>query len=214
MDIGWRQYLKHFINFNGSVYEFGVYTGKSLLEILYIYDEIGLSIDRLYGLDSYEGLPYNETESQDCWTKGAFDSREHFKVHSKEEAIEKIKNLVNPYLKSCEFIPIIGFYDKLNSEDVTRYNLQPASYIDIDCDLYSSTYKALDFMFSNKLIKSGTIIGFDDWGGSPKWFMNQDGESKAWKEIREKYNIKADLMLQIGNEYPHVQRIYKVKSWS
>ena len=35
--------------------------------------------------------------------------------------------------------------------------------MEIDCDLYVSSVQALDFMFRNRLIVSGTLIGYDDW---------------------------------------------------
>ena len=58
-----------------------------------------------------------------------------------------------------------GFFrDSLSSELISSGELKPALYIDIDCDLYISTYEALDFMFANDLVRTGTYIGYDDWG--------------------------------------------------
>ena len=46
------------------------------------------------------------------------------------------------------------------------------SFLHIDCDLYSSTYHALDWLATHGLLEAGTILGYDDWstggaGGQP-----------------------------------------------
>lgn len=46
-----------------------------------------------------------------------------------------------------------GYYDESLSpkhdSQVMKLGMKPASYIDIDCDLYESTRDALDFFFRN-----------------------------------------------------------------
>ena len=61
--------------------------------------------------------------------------------------------------------------------------MRPALFVDIDCDLYSSAYQGLDWMFQNRLIAQGTIIGYDDWG-----IRGDFGEKRAHREIAAKYN--------------------------
>ncbi len=84
---------------------------------------------------------------------------------------------------------IKSWYKDLTEETVKLADLGPAAYIHVDCDLYISAYQALDFMFNNKLIMSGTLIRYDDWDSVPEW---QAGESLAHKQIFDKYSATAE----------------------
>eukprot|EP00933_Yihiella_yeosuensis_P079945 TRINITY_DN9335_c0_g1_i5.p1 TRINITY_DN9335_c0_g1~~TRINITY_DN9335_c0_g1_i5.p1 ORF type:complete len:132 (-),score=21.13 TRINITY_DN9335_c0_g1_i5:522-917(-) len=82
----------------------------------------------------------------------------------------------------------------------------PAFYVDIDCDLYTSAYAALDFLFANQIAQVGTIIGYDDWWTLPcRFFHKKNNEGKRMKRqvspldvgeglahatIAEKYGVK------------------------
>ena len=58
---------------------------------------------------------------------------------------------------------VAGFYDRsLTAELATTRGMRPALYVDIDCDLYSSTVIVLTWLFENRLIRKGTILGYDD----------------------------------------------------
>ena len=63
----------------------------------------------------------------------------------------------------------------------------------------------------NKLIVPGTIIGYDDWGGTPDFDTFKYGESRAHKEIIDEWGIKMTKLLQNGNAYPHVQTVWIVQ---
>lgn len=212
IDIGWRSCLLPHINLSGPIYQFGVFTGKSIIELLYLFEQKQIHIPIIYGLDSYEGLPGDDPEAlgQDGWVQGAFDSRDWFQVKTREEAIDKVIEFVTPHLKYTHFLPIVGFYDKLSKSDVYKFDLEPAAYIDLDCDLYSSSYQALDFMFSNRLVKTGCLIGCDDWGGTPNWEKHLDGQSRAFKEICNKYQIQGEVLDQRGGSYPHVHVLFRI----
>lgn len=41
--------------------------------------------------------------------------------------------------------------------------MAPAKIVDVDVDLTMSTFQVLDWMFGNRLILPGTVIGYDDW---------------------------------------------------
>ena len=64
----------------------------------------------------------------------------------------------------------------------------PALYVDVDVDLYSSSFEALDWLFVNGIIQEGTIIGYDDWihGG-------QHGQQAVHRDIVIKYNVTASV---------------------
>jgi hypothetical protein len=88
--------------------------------------------------------------------------------------------------------------------------MKPAVFVDLDADIYSSTYTALDFMFRNGLIQRGTLLAYDDWGGTPGWQTYSDGESRAHNEICNKYKVQVQHMVQYGYSYPHVQKVFLV----
>ena len=75
-----------------------------------------------------------------------------------------------------------------------KYNLETASLIMIDCDLYSSTRDALTFCKS--LMKDITIIIFDDW--LPGLEKQNLGEKKAFEEFMD--NNK-DLKSSLFRDY-------------
>ena len=100
------------------------------------------------------------------------------------------------------------YEESLSNIDTT--NFKPASIIDMDCDLYSSTTTAFEFMVKHNLIQPGTIIIYDDWGGTTGYATYSDGQSRAHKEIFEKYNIKASLLTEVGPGHPHIHRFYQV----
>jgi len=61
-------------------------------------------------------------------------------------------------------------------------------------------------MFTNKLIVSGTIVYFDDWGASLEY---QGGESLAWAEAVAKYDVKYKLIYSEGR-IPSVMKVFKI----
>ncbi len=221
---GWRRsladlsYLPH-----TDVYEFGVYTGASLNWINESLTHAGKSFRKIFGFDSFCGLP-PETEEERVlstllgedfqWRAGDFSSQEHFNTNNIEETMQSVRDFVEPNLSkqtTLELIP--GFFsDSLTDDIVEKYDMKPACYVDLDADLYSSTIDALDFMLRNKLIQPGTIIGYDDWGGTPKWKELEDGVSKAHLDIMHKYNVKLQLLNVLGKMYPHVHTVFIVRS--
>jgi O-methyltransferase len=214
--MSWRYNLLHHLKYNSrltDVYEFGVYTGQSMVDISTIFYYSNIPIRHFYGFDSFCGLPEETKEPiwQECWKAGEFDARKHFNAKNVEECVECTKQFLrdNSYHKNTYLIP--GFYeDTLKNDLMEKYSFMPAIYVDIDTDIYSSTVTVLDFMLSNRLIVPGTIVGFDDWGGSPGWETASNGQSRAWKEAKEKHNLKDELLFQIGNSFPHVHVAYRV----
>ncbi|WP_280117654.1 TylF/MycF/NovP-related O-methyltransferase [Pseudoalteromonas xiamenensis] len=63
------------------------------------------------------------------------------------------------------------------------------SLVHLDCDLYQSTYDALEYLFSHQCLPTGSVLMFDDWScnkNSPLY-----GQQKAWADIVEKFNVQA-----------------------
>jgi hypothetical protein len=128
-----------------EAYEFGVFKGGSVRSIMK-----AIQPDKFWAFDSFQGMPSTSETSQPDFQEGnwAADPRKHL---IKEYGSDRVGF-------------VAGFYDKsLTSSLAQERGMSAAQYVDIDCDLHSSTYTALDWMFTNKLIKPGTLIGYDDW---------------------------------------------------
>jgi hypothetical protein len=87
-----------------------------------------------------------------------------------------------------------------------------ACYIDIECDIYESTYCALDFIFKNRLAAPGCLIGYDDWSGTVPLKEGLAGESKAHQEICAKYKIKTREICRLGKP-PFIQPIFLIENY-
>lgn len=181
----------------GDLYEFGVYSGMSMKLILNYFNNY---INNSFGFDSFKGIP-EELEDQynnPSWVKGFCNIQDHIKG-----SVENIKENIIKYINYDNVYLLDGWYkDTLNEENIIKYNMRPASVIDIDCDIYSSTYEALDFMFKNNLVQKGTLIFYDDWGGTEEY---KGGESLAHKQIIKKYNTQCEEIY--GNK---TQKIFKI----
>jgi len=166
----------------GDYLEFGVYNGTSLTIAYQTLKKRNNLTTRLFGFDSFEGLPSEaNTDDDGTWFPGQFKC-------TYDTTVSKLKN------KGVDFdrVNLIkGFYsDTLNEGLKKKYDLKTASLIMIDCDLYSSTKDALNFCTS--LIHDKVIIIFDDW--LPDLDKKNLGEKKAFDEFLEKNkNYKSSL---------------------
>ena len=110
----------------------------------------------MFGFDSFLGLPSNFLGSErGLWSPGQFasDPRVRLKRELGREA-------------PVHFVS--GFFNESLQLGLAReFGMQPAKYVDIDVDLYSSTSQVLDFMFGSGLIRAGTLVGYDDWWSVP-----------------------------------------------
>ena len=81
---------------------------------------------------------------------------------------EYLKYLNLPEIDNYKkFNMIKGFYEESLKDNriIEEYNFKKPIFINIDCDIYTSTLQVLDFIFRNKLYENGkTIIRYDDWG--------------------------------------------------
>lgn len=160
-------------------FEFGVANGISLLEFYNLY-KINDINGYFYGFDSFLGLPEEKIDKNNpsYWKPGEYSN----------------KGTINPNLLNKSNIKIIDgwFEETLTKELVEKLENKKIGLLHIDCDIYTSSYKSLDFCFENNLIVPGSLIVYDDWGGY--WEKMGDGhefdvgEGKAHKEIMEKYN--------------------------
>jgi hypothetical protein len=166
--------------------EFGVCTGKSMLEYYGLYSKYEVPAS-FYGFDSFEGLPEepNDPLSSRVWRVGEFTTNKN----------------INPDLfnKPNLNLKVGWFSDTLNKDLLEEFGENKVGFIHMDCDIYTSTYNSLDFLLSNNLIADGAIIVYDDWGGYRQAGLDESqeyalGENRAHKEICEKYNLKYETV--------------------
>ena len=192
--LGWRapclEYLVRKCRSRGcgdlDLYEFGVYTGRSIRGITHFLGTRGGSFRRMWGFDSFEGLPQEDslepssytrlTNTQ--WSKGSFNAADILHAHT----FTALTAQLDRYIADDRVRWIPGFFNEsLTNSLAHQQEMRPALFVDVDCDLYSSAYQGLDWMFQNRLMAQGTIIGYDDWG-------SDFGEKRAHREIAAKYN--------------------------
>ncbi len=172
---------------NGDFYQVGVYNGSSIKLLIKLFQDYKYKINNIFGFDSFTGLPKEEKDSLNIqsWNEGRFN------LVTKDNDIDNVKNKILQFINNENVKLIEGYYkDTMNINTIKNYNMKPASYIDMDCDIYSSTVEALDFFYDNKLLVKGTIIGYDDWSmGNIKKYEYKAGQSKAHQEFCIKNNI-------------------------
>ena len=167
------------LNDTDPILEFGCgggYSISSMAKYIIKYN----AFNKLYGFDSFAGLPRDEGP----WQKGWFSfSLDHVKntIHGLESIITLIPGIYEESLTN-------ELKEKLNKE------IKRASVISIDCDLYSSTVTALNFC--KDWIKDGTFIVFDEWHG---------GEREAWEEFVKDNNINYFKILPGAEQ--HIVRV-------
>jgi O-methyltransferase len=179
----------------GDYLEFGVFAGHSFIDSYNVIKEVfeyhskthsgrreeGLSCIkaiwenmRFFAFDSFQGLP--ELAGVDKQTS-YFNKGEYKSADSQFR-----ENLIKAGIPLDKVIMVDGWFeDTCNQETIRRFRMRGASIIHIDCDLFSSTRVALDFI--RPLMLDGTVIIFDDWycyRGNPR--LGEAGAFNEWKE--------------------------------
>ncbi len=157
-----KKYLKYNYNratIDGYVLELGVYKGASINHLGELLPE-----KTIHGFDSFEGLPDEWVMSDDNTVDaGTFKTKE----------LPKVKKNVELH---------VGWFDTTLPEWLGE-NPGNVAMVHLDCDIYSSTSVALEFL--NSVIKPGTVIIFDDlyaWQDEDDYPFWRRGQWKALKE--------------------------------
>ena len=161
--------------------EFGVHKGESFLEFYNLYKNYNLDRN-FFGFDSFVGLPVEKNDLHSPWKTGKFSCNGN----------------INPELLNKKDAHIIDgwFSETLTDSLVTKFDNKTIGILHMDCDIYTSTLEVWEFVLKNNLLCNGSIIIYDDWGS---FLMNnkseyENGQSKAHRDIQEKYNIKFELV--------------------
>jgi Tfp pilus assembly protein PilF len=145
---------------NGLVLEFGVFNGKSITHIATLINS------EVHGFDSFEGIP-------EQWNDEPVGSY---------SALGKLPEVPgNVKLHQGWFNQSIPPFLASHSE--------PIRFINIDCDLYSSTKTIFDLL--GERIIPGSIILFDEFIGYKSW---KEDEFRAFHEAVEFYKWKYEVI--------------------
>jgi hypothetical protein len=200
-----------------DTYQFGVFNGGSMKEIAMIFNKHKIEINSFYGFDVFTGMPKETAEPifQDSWNPDIFPDEFNVLKYMDYDTPEKCANHIQTEVENV-------FTSKQNNSKVSVIpglvedtlpqltELKKAFYVDFDLDIYSPTKYAFNYLMENDLIIPGTLIGYDDWGGTPGFEEFKDGESRAHKEILDEWGISMTKLYQNGNSYPHVQTLWIV----
>jgi hypothetical protein len=150
----------------GDYLEFGVFNGTSMICMYRALTALKLDHVRLFGFDSFEGLPPDE---EGHWGHGG-------RFSCDLDTVKRILRHEGVDLDRITFVK--GFYrDTLTIDLLDRHGLKNAGIVMVDCDLYRSTVECLSF--ADQLI-SESIVCFDDWYPLSEKNM---GEKRAFDEF-------------------------------
>lgn len=138
----------------GTVLEFGVRSGTSVRQIAALVDQ------EVHGFDSFEGLP-------ETWHENPQG------LYSTDGELPKVPENV---------ILHKGWFEDTLPKFLEDFS-GPVRFLNIDCDLYSSTKTVLEYLSEH--ICRGTVIVFDEYIGNKHWC---EDEFKAFQEAVSKFN--------------------------
>jgi|SRR5579864_5741998 len=136
----------------GDYFEFGLWRGKTFRFAHRMKRRYRLPDVRLFGFDSFAGLPCVEDHYDNIWHEGQFACSE----------VEFRRILQQSGFMRSEYDLFPGFYENsLNDAAHARLDGCKAAIVYIDCDLYESTRCVLQFIA--RYLVNGTIVCFDDY---------------------------------------------------
>lgn len=158
----------------GDYLEFGVYNGSTLAIVHDLLTRRGRISSRLFGFDSFEGLPPEaNVEDNNIWMSGQYRC-----------PVDFARDFLDKRGVDWERVTLIKgwFSDTCSPGTVALHRMKKAGIIMIDSDLYSSAVEALSFC--EPLIGQHALIIFDEYypGGRDDRFL---GEEKAFAEFLE-----------------------------
>jgi tetratricopeptide (TPR) repeat protein len=146
----------------GLVLEFGVYHGKTIRMIASHFPN-----EQVHGFDTFSGIP----EDWHYTPSGSYST--HGSLPVAPDTVQYHVGLFSDTLP--------GFLE--------THPGVPIRFMNIDCDLYSSTRDVLDSVFDR--VVPGTVIVFDEYVMNPHW---KEDEYRAFQEAAEKYGWKYEYI--------------------
>ncbi len=160
----------------GDYFEFGCWGGRTF-RLAYEHHKVHFNGRMHFWLfDSFKGLPeLNPVDEHPKWKAGDYCT-----------ALDDfIRIVADAGIPASSYTVIEGYYEQTLTAELSANitSKTKAGLVYIDCDLYESTRKALEFMYP--MLQPGTIICFDDFycfNGSPV-----RGEQLAIKEFLKEH---------------------------
>lgn len=193
----------------GDMYMFGVAAGADGMPLVHrLFPK-----HHVYGFDSFKGLPAEDHKLSKvaAWKQGLFRAKSTPGALVAASGGNKTATIIQ------------GFYDtSLTPNLITKHNMRPAFYVDIDCDLHVSTRDAMDWLFQHQLARVGTLFGFDDFWTVPciKFYKSRAiinpldvGEGLALTEIAKKYGVKFHCVAGPCRMPPNVEDCHINNNW-
>lgn len=149
----------------GYWFEFGVFQGSTI-------NKLSLLCNKIYGFDSFEGLPEDWLPDH---PKGTFRVSELPIVPNNVELV-------------------VGLFEESIPKFLNEHSVDFISFINIDCDLYSST-KTI-FKHLGPLIKKNTYIYFDEFYTG----LTSQEEIHAFSEFIDEYDHKFKFIASAPDE--------------
>jgi O-methyltransferase len=157
----------------GDYLEFGVSFGTSMAAVHRRVTRRGLTEMRLFGFDSFEGLPDVAAHDDDegMWPPGTF--------RSDIDLTRKLLALQGLDIGAVTLVP--GWFDATLTDAVAlEHGISHAGIVMIDCDIYTSAKEAL--AFCAPLLGDAAVLMFDDWHAGD--LANRGlGEKRAFEEL-------------------------------
>jgi tetratricopeptide (TPR) repeat protein len=146
---------------DGLVLEFGVRFGCSIRLLAALAGQ-----QAVHGFDSFEGIP-------EAWHDEPQGS------YSTKGALPAVPENVALYA---------GWFDDTLPAFLSK-NAGPARFVNVDCDLYSSTRTVLELLADR--IVPGTVIVFDEYIGNERW---REDEFRAFQEAVARFGWKYEYL--------------------
>lgn len=181
----WRQKLPAALEalqlpVSGDAYEFGVFEGESMHALRRMFPEA-----QLWGFDSFRGLP---EERQDLLQTDFRPGHYAATVRARDMVVR---------LGADKTGFVAGFFNRTLTPSLrAARGMRPAFYLDVDADLYTSSYQALDWAFQSGVVRRGTLVGYDDFWTNPCSKGGETlsplatGEGRAHREVAERHGAR------------------------
>lgn len=180
----------------GDYLEFGVFAGTSLGCMAEVLRELRLDAVRMFGFDSFEGLPASAaTEDDGTWEPGQFK----FDMEITKAILRKRGVDMNRVTLTKGW-----FHETLSPALRQHHAMRKASVIMVDCDLYSSTVEVLRFV--EPLILDEAILIFDDWNSNDLAAKGL-GEKRAFAEFLDVHRDLTALPLPFISYASHAHSV-------
>lgn len=181
----------------GNYFEFGLFRGYTFLKAYEYSKELGIANIHYFGFDSFKGLP--EITGVDIDDGRFFEGQ----FSCSKENVEK--NLNENGMDLNKMTLIEGYYsDSLTEQLHQEHDFQKASVILLDCDLYSSTTDALNWL--SRYLQNGTIILFDDW-----YTLGEDKELAQQKALKDFKNSNQAINFETLWDFSQTGKAFLVK---